>query len=72
MRPATYVFVPIQPELRSHPTNFGCISSRLRGWLIALKPSESIWRYPVFAFICYVSIHLAISATVVRSAPEEL
>jgi hypothetical protein len=26
----------------------------------------------VFAFICYVSIHLEISATVVRSAPEEL
>jgi hypothetical protein len=26
----------------------------------------------MFAFICYVSIHLEISATVVRSAPEEL
>jgi hypothetical protein len=26
----------------------------------------------VFAFICYVSIHLKISATVVRFAPEEL
>ena len=34
--------------------------------------SESIRRYPVFAFICCgVSIHLEISATV-RSAPEEL
>jgi hypothetical protein len=40
------------------------------GWPIVLKTSESIWRYPVFAFICYVSIHLEISATVVRSAPE--
>src|ERR1700759_270787 len=47
-------------------------SSRLLGWPIVLKTSESIWRYPVFAFICYVSIHLEISATVVRSAPEEL
>src|SRR5258708_39934014 len=36
------------------------------------KTSEFIWLYPVFAFICYVSIHLEISATVVRSAPEEL
>ena len=25
----------------------------------------------MFAFICYVSVHLEISATVVRSAPEE-
>jgi hypothetical protein len=31
-----------------------------------------MWRYSMFAFICYVSIHLEISATVVRSAPEEL
>jgi hypothetical protein len=36
-----------------------------------LKTSESIRLYPVFAFVCYVSIHLEISATVVRSAPEE-
>jgi hypothetical protein len=42
------------------------------GCPIVLKASESIWRYPVFAFICCVSIHLEISATVVRSAPEEL
>jgi hypothetical protein len=26
----------------------------------------------MFAFVCYVSIHLEISATVMRSAPEEL
>jgi hypothetical protein len=39
---------------------------------IVLKTSEFIWRYAVFAFISYVSIHLEISATVVRSAPEEL
>jgi hypothetical protein len=26
----------------------------------------------MFAFICYVSIHLEISATVARSAPEEI
>src|ERR1700751_612154 len=31
---------------------------------IVPKTSESIWLYPVFAFICYVSIHLEISATV--------
>jgi hypothetical protein len=31
-----------------------------------------MWRYPVFAFICYVSIHLEIFATVVLSAPEKL
>jgi hypothetical protein len=62
------VFLLIQLELRQHPTNLAYI----RGWPIVLKPSESIWRYPVFAFICYVSIHLEISAMVVRSAPEEL
>jgi hypothetical protein len=37
-----------------------------------LRTSESIWRHPMFAFICCVSIHLEISAMVVRSAPEEL
>jgi hypothetical protein len=31
-----------------------------------------MWRYPLFAFICCVSIHLEISAMAVRSAPEEL
>lgn len=31
---------------------------KLRGWLIVLKTSESIWQCPVFAFICCVSIHL--------------
>ena len=36
-----------------------------------LNTSESIWRYPVFVFICYVSVHLEISATVVRPPPEE-
>ena len=35
----------------------GNLSSRLRGWLIAQKTSESIWRYPMFTFVCYVSIH---------------
>jgi hypothetical protein len=39
---------------------------------IVLKTSESIWRFPVFAFICYVSNHLEISAMVVLSAAEEL
>jgi hypothetical protein len=66
------VFLLIRLELRQHPTNLAYISSRLRGWPIVLKTSESIWRYPVFAFICYVSIHLKNSATVVRPAPEEL
>ena len=66
------VFFLIHLELRRHPTNLAYISSRLLGWSIVLKTSEPIWRYPVFAFICYVSIHLEISATVVRSAPEEL
>ena len=42
------------------------------GCPIVLKTSEPIWRYPVFAFICYVSIHLEISATMVRFTPEEL
>ena len=37
-----------------------------------LRTSESIWRHPMFAFICYVSIHLEISAMVVRSAPEKV
>ena len=54
-----------------HPTNLAYISSRLLGLPIVLKTSESIWLYPAFAFVCYVSIHLEISATVVRSAPEE-
>jgi hypothetical protein len=66
------VFFLIHLELRRHPTNLAYISSRLLGWSIVLKTSEPIWRYPVFAFICYVSIHLEISAAVVRSAPEEL
>jgi hypothetical protein len=39
-------------------------------WPIVLKTSESIWRYPVFVLICYVSIRLEISAALVRSAPE--
>jgi hypothetical protein len=30
----------------------------LPGLPIVLKTSESIWLYPVFAFVCYVSIHL--------------
>jgi hypothetical protein len=42
------------------------------GWPIVLETSESIWRYHVLAVIRYVSIHVEISATVVRSAPEEL
>src|SRR6201989_1177996 len=42
------------------------------GLPIVLKTSESIWLYPMFAFICYVSIHLEISARVVRSPPQEL
>jgi hypothetical protein len=58
--------------LPQHPTNLAYISSRLLGLPIVLKTSESIWLYPVFAFVCYVSIHLEISATVVRSAPQEL
>jgi hypothetical protein len=66
------VFLLIQLERRQHPTNLAYISSRLRGRPIALNTSESIWRYPMFASICYVSLHLEISATVVRSAPEEL
>jgi hypothetical protein len=66
------VFLLIELELRQHPTNLAYISSRLLGLPIVLKTSESIWLYPVFAFVCYVSIHLEISATVVRSAPEEL
>jgi hypothetical protein len=37
-----------------------------------LRTSESIWRHPMFAFICYVSIHPDIFATVVRSAPEKV
>jgi hypothetical protein len=37
---------------------------------IVLKTSESIWLYPVFAFVCYVSIHLEISATVAISQFE--
>jgi hypothetical protein len=32
---------------------------------IVLKTSESIWRYPAFAFIRNVSIRLEISATAV-------
>jgi hypothetical protein len=72
MQPATLVSLLFQLELRSHPTNLAYISSRLLGWPIVLKTSESIWRYPVFAFICYVSIPLEISATVVRSAPGKL
>jgi hypothetical protein len=44
----------------------------LLDWPIALKTSQSIWPYPVFAFIRYVSIHLDISATVLQSAPEKL
>src|SRR6185369_2668726 len=66
------VFLLIQLELRQHPTDLACISSRLLGWPIVLKTSQSIWLYPVFAFIRYVSIHLDISATVRRSAPEKL
>ena len=38
----------------------------IAGWPIVLKTSESIWLYPVFAVIRYVSIHLE------TSAPEEL
>jgi hypothetical protein len=66
------VFLLIQLELRQHPTDLACISSRLLGWPIVLKTSQSIWLYPVFAFIRYVSIHLDISATMLRSAPEKL
>src|ERR1700722_8005972 len=57
--------------LLQDPTNLAYISSRLLGLPIVLKTSESIWLYPVFAFVCYVSIHLEISATVVRSALQE-
>jgi hypothetical protein len=66
------VFLLIQLELRQHPTDLAYISSRLLGWPIVLKTSQSIWLYPVFAFIRYVSIHLDISATVLRSASEKL
>jgi hypothetical protein len=65
-------FLLIQLELRQHQTDLAYISSRLLGWPIALKTSQSIWLYPVFAFIRYVSIHLDISATVLRSAAEKL
>ena len=65
------VFFLMQLELRRHPTNLAYIWS-IASRPIVLKTSESIWQYPVFAFICDVSIHLEISATVVRSAPEEL
>src|SRR5271154_4061893 len=60
------VFLLIQLELRKHPTNLAYISSRLRGWPIVLKTSESIWRYPVFAFIYCVSIHLEIFRPLAR------
>jgi hypothetical protein len=44
----------------------GSAFSRLPGWPIVLRTSESIGRNTMFAFICYVSIHLEISARVAR------
>jgi hypothetical protein len=66
-------FLLIQLESRQHPTNPAYISSRLRGWLFVLNTSESIWRYPVFAFICCVSIHLenlCVGAICSRGTPK--
>ncbi len=65
------VFLP-NPTWTSSASNESVHLVAIWAGPIVLKTSESIWRYPVFAFICYVSIHLEISATVVRSAPEEL
>jgi hypothetical protein len=55
------VFLLIQLELCQHPANLADISWQSLGWSIVLKASESSRRYPVFAFIRYVSIHLEIS-----------
>jgi hypothetical protein len=62
--PITLGYPPV--SFRQAVMNFAYILSRLRGWPIVLKTSESIWCK--FAFICYVSIHLEISAAVLFSA----
>jgi hypothetical protein len=47
--------MPCSPSLASNDLAY--ISSRLLGLPIVLKTSESIRLSPVFAFVCYVSIH---------------